>query len=139
MNVFYIQYDVQTGQIFVSGNTDEAAIAGRSGFMVVDRIIDNTQYKVENGQIVAIPPKPGIYYYYDYTTGQWVYNEQENADAVINQRNYLLYQSDWTQIPNNPLTPEVQQEWAVYRQALRDIPQQPGFPANVVWPTPPQG
>lgn len=139
MSVFYIQYDVQTGKIFVSGITDEAAIAGRSGFMVVDRIIDNTQYKVENGQIVAIPPKPGIYYYYDYTTSQWVYDEQENADAVINQRNYLLYQSDWTQIPNNPLTPEVQQEWAVYRQALRDIPQQPGFPANVVWPTPPQG
>lgn len=139
MSVFYIQYDVQTGKIFVSGITDEAAIAGRSGFMVVDRIIDNTQYKVENGQIVAIPPKPGIYYYYDYTTSQWVYDEQENADAVINQRNYLLYQSDWTQIPNNPLTPQIQQEWAVYRQALRDIPQQPGFPANVVWPTPPQG
>lgn len=33
----------------------------------------------------------------------------------------LLYESDWTQIPNNPLTPEYSAEWAVYRQELRDF------------------
>jgi Phage tail assembly chaperone protein len=30
-------------------------------------------------------------------------------------------------------------DWKTYRQALRDIPQQPGFPANIVWPTRPKG
>ena len=32
-----------------------------------------------------------------------------------------LSDSDWTQIPNNPLTPEYSAEWAVYRQSLRDF------------------
>ena len=35
------------------------------------------------------------------------------------------------------LTAEQQQAWADYRQALLDIPQQSGFPHNVVWPTKP--
>jgi hypothetical protein len=37
-------------------------------------------------------------------------------------RNNLLKESDWTQLPNNPLTAEKQEEWNVYRQKLRDIP-----------------
>lgn len=35
------------------------------------------------------------------------------------------------------LTAEQQQAWADYRQALLDIPQQSGFPHDVVWPTKP--
>ena len=35
------------------------------------------------------------------------------------------------------LTADQQQAWADYRQALLDIPQQAGFPHNVVWPTKP--
>jgi hypothetical protein len=54
-------------------------------------------------------------------------------------RNDLLYKTDWTQIANNPLTPELQQQWAIYRQQLRDITGQSGYPFNIVWPTPPQG
>ena len=37
------------------------------------------------------------------------------------RRNELLKLSDWTQIPNNPLTPQKQAEWADYRQKLRDV------------------
>ena len=52
---------------------------------------------------------------------------QEEIDAtelaiVKSNRNNLLNQSDWTQLPNNPLTAEKQEEWNVYRQKLRDIP-----------------
>jgi hypothetical protein len=32
----------------------------------------------------------------------------------------------------------VSAEWVAYRQALRDIPQQPGFPENIQWPTKPE-
>lgn len=41
-----------------------------------------------------------------------------NCSMVIKT---LLNGSDWTQIPNNPLTPEYSAEWAVYRQELRDF------------------
>jgi hypothetical protein len=38
----------------------------------------------------------------------------------------------------NALTAEKQTEWQAYRTALLNIPEQPGFPRNVIWPTPPQ-
>lgn len=39
-----------------------------------------------------------------------------------NKRNALLVQSDWTQMPDSPLSDSKKQEWATYRQALRDFP-----------------
>lgn len=42
---------------------------------------------------------------------------------VISKRNRKLLASDWTQLPDCPLSDSKKQEWAVYRQALRDIPQ----------------
>lgn len=57
--------------------------------------------------------------------------------AVRAQRDFLLSDSDWSQIPDNSLTTEQRQAWATYRQALRDVPNQPGFPDNVTWPVNP--
>lgn len=50
------------------------------------------------------------------------------------QRDDLLRDSDWTQVPDAPTNKTA---WATYRQALRDIPDQEGFPSNITWPTPP--
>ena len=65
------------------------------------------------------------------------------ADTVILQatdvrakRTSLLKDSDWTQLPDIPQT--IKDTWATYRQALRDLPQQSGFPNNITWPTAPQ-
>lgn len=38
------------------------------------------------------------------------------------KRNGLLRESDWTQMPDSPLTSEKKTEWATYRQSLRDLP-----------------
>ena len=59
------------------------------------------------------------------------------ASITRAQRNTLLSQSDWTVLVDAPLTPEKQQEWIDYRQLLRDVPQQEGFPRQVVFPTRP--
>lgn len=48
-----------------------------------------------------------------------------------------LEASDWTQLPDVPMSDTLREEWRVYRQALRDVPNQPGYPDNIVWPTPP--
>lgn len=53
-------------------------------------------------------------------------------------RNTRLTACDWTQLPDAQLTQDQRTAWSSYRQALRDAPQQSGFPWNVVWPTPPQ-
>jgi hypothetical protein len=59
---------------------------------------------------------------------------QNKAISVRAERSSLLTASDWTQVADAPVD---QAAWATYRQALRDIPDQPGFPHNVAWPTKP--
>lgn len=81
------------------------------------------------------PPEDG--YTFDYSTKTWVPNIPYLEYKVKAQREQLLLASDWTQIPNGPLTSAQQTAWATYRQELRDITSQSGYPTNVVWPTPP--
>lgn len=52
------------------------------------------------------------------------------------RRDGALALSDWTQLSD--VASEVREKWAPYRQALRDITKQPGFPEQVKWPTPPE-
>lgn len=63
-------------------------------------------------------------------------NSQENLIKEIRvRRNARLQESDWTQLADIPQP--IKDKWATYRQALRDIPQQAGFPTNVQWPVEP--
>ena len=55
----------------------------------------------------------------------------------IDDRNALLVDSDWTQMPDSPLTDSKKTEWATYRQALRDLPASTTDYANVTYPTQP--
>jgi len=56
------------------------------------------------------------------------------APEVRGIRNNLLRDSDWTQVPDAPVDTAA---WAAYRAELRAVPEQAGFPDNVVWPTEP--
>jgi hypothetical protein len=49
-------------------------------------------------------------------------------------RNSQLNQTDWTQLPDSPVDKD---EWAEYRQALRDLPQQDVLAEEAVFPTKP--
>ena len=55
-------------------------------------------------------------------------------DEARKHRDGLLAASDWTQVADAPVD---QAAWATYRQALRDIPQQQGFPCEIAWPAKP--
>jgi hypothetical protein len=56
------------------------------------------------------------------------------AAAVRDDRNKRLAECDWTQLPDSPADHEA---WAAYRQELRDVTAQEGFPWDVVWPETP--
>jgi hypothetical protein len=60
-----------------------------------------------------------------------------DAASVRSKRNKLLADCDWIVIKSLELNQNIPGSWDVYRQALRDIPQQAGFPHNVTWPTQP--
>jgi hypothetical protein len=61
----------------------------------------------------------------------------QKASSVRQQRDKLLAETDWLVIKNLELNQNIPGVWEVYRQALRDIPSQEGFPWNVTWPESP--
>jgi hypothetical protein len=74
------------------------------------------------------------------TAGQWSisYDVEQKPEAmastnVRNERSRLLSKTDWMALSDNTMTTE----WASYRQALRDITSQSGFPYSVEWPAAP--
>jgi len=83
-----------------------------------------------------------------YIDGDWVYTvcveplsaeelqarTDAKAAAVRQDRNRRLTNCDWTQLPDSPVDAA---PWATYRQELRDITAQAGFPWDVVWPEEP--
>jgi hypothetical protein len=60
--------------------------------------------------------------------------DAEQAKAMRDQRNTKLAESDWTQLADSTVDKAA---WAAYRQELRDVPAQTGFPWEVTWPTQP--
>lgn len=58
----------------------------------------------------------------------------QKSDEVRSTRNTMLAACDWTQLPGAPVDAS---QWSVYRQALRDLTDQPGFPWSVQWPISP--
>jgi hypothetical protein len=59
---------------------------------------------------------------------------EQISEEVRAERNEKLFRSDWTQLSDVSLTEQEKILWAEYRQKLRDITEQSGFPTNVNWP-----
>jgi len=64
-------------------------------------------------------------------------NEPSEAEKDRADRNGILALTDWIVIKYLDIGQPVPQEWSDYRQALRDITDQEGFPGNVNWPEEP--
>lgn len=59
------------------------------------------------------------------------------VEQVREIRDSLLRQCDWTQLTDSPMNDDIRHAWSVFRQALRDITDQNGFPMDIIWPIPP--
>lgn len=102
---------------------------------------DVYQYSVRDG----VEQHPDGKWYTKYVLGPIFNNAQEHAEykarrdaeqaeSMRRERNTKLSACDWTQVADAPVD---NLAWAVYRQALRDVPNQVGFPWQVVWPNEP--
>lgn len=58
------------------------------------------------------------------------------AQIVRLDRNRRLVETDWSQLADVPQP--VKDKYTEYRQALRNVPQQDGFPDNIIWPIKPE-
>ena len=135
--MIYTIFNKTTGQILRVVNTIEIDLQIGVNESYINNSYDDSLYYIQNNLPVLLPVKPNQFCIFDWETHQWINNSNEANYYVINKRNKLLYASDWTQIPNNPLTTQQQNDWASYRQSLRDITTQSGYPFSIVWPTPP--
>ncbi|MEI7376140.1 tail fiber assembly protein [Dickeya chrysanthemi] len=62
-------------------------------------------------------------------------SDTQLAEDARRQRDNLLTASDWTQVSDAPVD---QQAWRTYREILRQVPEQAGFPLNIAWPSQPE-
>jgi len=147
--MYKILYNIESKEILGYGNSISDI---PQGCAVIDGVGTYQDSYVSNGVVCLYTTEqrnlkadnPGLSYVWSNYSFSWVSKFTQSEQYAIQEasvkstRDTLLYESDWTQIPNNPLTTEKQQEWAVYRQQLRDITSQSGYPFNVVWPTQPE-
>ena len=61
---------------------------------------------------------------------------EQKWEEIREQRNQLLFESDWTQFQDSPITGSELTNWQTYRQELRNITTQQN-PYNILWPTKP--
>lgn len=92
-----------------------------------------TRYKsTPNGNVPFTPEEEAEW---DAMEAEYAAGANDRAAAEVRtERDAKLTESDWTQVADAPVD---QAAWATYRQALRDIPSQAGFPNEVVWPVEP--
>ena len=105
-------------------------------------ILLNSYYK--NNEFKQLPEKPSNYHIWNLETEQWQEPENyqqllfdEAASKVKQERQRLLATTDWTDTVSASTRLENYNAWQFYRQQLRDITTQEGYPFNVIWPTQP--
>jgi len=84
---------------------------------------------------VAVPFTPEEEVEWDAMEAEYAAGANDRAAAQVRkERDEKLAATDWR--ASSDLT--MSTEWATYRQALRDIPSQTGFPNTITWPTEPE-
>lgn len=135
-------YKLKTGHITktVFGPIEHITIAPDES--AIEGFYNSDEWWISQAGPVRKDQRPdNTYVAYNYETYKWedTRSLQEQTVALaseqITQRNSLLAASDWVVLPYSPV--KNLEEWLVYRQALRDITLQPGFPESVVWPSKP--
>jgi hypothetical protein len=108
--------------------------------------LEKGEYLIPAFATTIEPPKPKEGFVTVFDGDKWTQSEvkqepkpepsnEEKAAQARNKRNGLLFESDWRILSDVPA--KHSKDWAEYRHALRDVPQQPGFPVSINWPKPP--
>lgn len=93
-----------------------------------------TQVNVSTGEIVQIAYTLEEQSDYDSKKAAWDAGANDRKAAEVRtERNEKITACDWRVLPDVSNS----DAWKVYREALRDIPTQAGFPWTITWPVQP--
>ena len=106
---------------------------------IVEIVQEGTRQTYLDKGYLDLPVPPNWNHYW--TGTEWVAKQKHALPdpielarrEVLAQRANKLRVTDWTQLPDVPEA--TQAVWKPYRQALRDITEQEGFPMTVIWPS----
>jgi hypothetical protein len=126
---------------YVDGDTDDNGrlIKRMDEHVDIDHFIVNKYWDFNTSSWEDRDQAPSQYYYWGGTS--WVFNQSEIMKIVRAERMRFLSSSDWTQLPDAPISTDMKNAWAVYRQELRDITEVLDGIENlddVIWPTKPE-
>lgn len=143
----YIIYDINTGMInsiYMYHPNRVLGLSSNEKVLVSEQPVTLNNYiDLNTLDILDKGTPPSSTSIFNYTTNSWqelVDPNKKKLSDLRYKRNSLLQGSDWTDTlsAKTRLGDQLYEDWQTYRQALRDITNQPGYPDNVVWPTPPQ-
>ena len=97
-------------------------------FADATEVWDSESFDIESDKVIWTLIKR------DKTAEELQAEADQKAELWRIERNARLAESDWTQVADAPVDKAA---WATYRQALRDITTQDGFPGSIEWPTQP--
>ena len=113
-------------------------LAEKDNWLEVDGVFSLDQYFDSFEKVlIPYPTKPHPTAIFNFDTLKW---ETSYADLMFDiryARKLLLTQSDGDIAKYTDLGKPIPAEWIAYRQALRDLPNQPGVPYDVIWPEKP--
>lgn len=113
---------------------DVADLYLAEGYVEVNEPVPRgVRYWANGGPVL---PPAGEHMAYSPETGQWSQDTVAAWAAVRTRRSHMLANSDWVTLRAADQGGPVPIAWRQYRQALRDVTNQPD-PFNIVWPTPP--
>ena len=133
---FYVT--LPSGEIVMTGSCpeDQLHLQQHAGCTVrVGRTHPATHYW-DNG-LVEFPTRPSLDHAFDFAVKQWTITTDKAWAAVRADRDARLAQCDWVVSRALEQGTSVPVGWLVYRQALRDVTQQPD-PINLTWPKLPE-
>lgn len=121
---------------FDMGPTPDIDYIKANGFMLV---LNNKSLDHRYEKLVAVEPyiKDDYVHTVDVvpkTPEDLEHDKRIKAAEMRRERNNILRECDWTQLPDSTADKEA---WLTFRQALRDITTQPGFPWEISWPKAP--
>ncbi|MEG1202775.1 MAG: tail fiber assembly protein [Comamonas sp.] len=105
--------------------------------LITDELISVHDWFLHKGVLTRLPERPSSNHFFDYEVAEWVFDEARAWSAVRFQREHLIAASDWRIARATEKGQPIDARWKAYRQALRDITEQPD-PNNIQWPTAPE-
>jgi len=131
--------EIATNKVIYLFDNNKKVTITEAGLVTPLRALD---IKPDTHEVIkaSTPPVEFVGNKLKFDNGQWEildqeYYDEKAAERIRTKRNMLLYESDYTVLPDSPVADV--EAWKIYRQALRDVSQQAGFPNEIVWPEEP--